>query len=106
LPPFAIVNHRGRSSGRGYRTPVMAFPTDERFVFALTYGRDVDWVKNLFASDGGSRGYKSEEIDVHNVRHVKIDDIEDVIPLWVRLPLGIISVKHYVTVERGAAQRV
>jgi deazaflavin-dependent oxidoreductase (nitroreductase family) len=106
LPPFAIVNHRGRHSGHGYRTPVMAFPRGEGFVFALTYGRDVYWVKNLIASDGGSLGYKGEEIDVHNVRHAKIGDVEDVLPLWVRLPLRIISVNHCVTVERGAAQRV
>jgi len=35
----------------------MAFSTDVGFVFALTYGRDVDWVKNLIASDSGSLEY-------------------------------------------------
>jgi deazaflavin-dependent oxidoreductase (nitroreductase family) len=57
VPPLAMVNHRGRSSGRGYRTPVLAFPDDGGFVFALTYGRDVDWVKNLRAHDSGSVEY-------------------------------------------------
>ena len=53
LPPFAIVNHLGRRSGRRYRTPILAFPTETGFVFVLTYGRDVDWVRNLMASDSG-----------------------------------------------------
>jgi len=43
LSPFAIVNHKGRRSGRSYRTPILAFPMEAGFVFALTYGRDVDW---------------------------------------------------------------
>jgi len=68
LPPFAIVNHTGRSSGRRYRTPVLAFTTETGFVFALTYGRDVDWARNLVASGGGSLRYKGEEIQLCGVR--------------------------------------
>lgn len=47
MPPWAVVSHRGRSSGRDYRTPVLAFPTETGFVFALTYGRGVDWARNF-----------------------------------------------------------
>lgn len=101
FPPFAVVNHRGRRSGRGYRTPVLAFPSPEGFVFALTYGRNVDWAKNLAASDGGSLQYKGEEIAVHGVRFAEIGDVEAVFPFWVRLPLNVISVRQCVTVERG-----
>ncbi|MGH2562142.1 MAG: nitroreductase family deazaflavin-dependent oxidoreductase [Thermomicrobiales bacterium] len=52
LPPFAVVVHRGRSSGRGYRTPVMAFPSGSDVVIALTYGADRDWVKNVRVANG------------------------------------------------------
>src|ERR671912_3039229 len=38
LPPLALVIHRGRVSGRVYRTPVLAFPADDRFLVALFYG--------------------------------------------------------------------
>lgn len=51
LPPFAIVVHRGRRSGREYRTPVWAFPAEGGFVVALTYGAGRDWVRNTFARD-------------------------------------------------------
>ena len=50
LPWFAIVVHRGRKSGRIYRTPVNAFGIDDGFVIALTYGPDRDWVKNVLAA--------------------------------------------------------
>lgn len=103
MPPLAIVKHRGRNSGRGYRTPVMAFPTDNGFVFALTYGRDVDWLKNLLASDIGTLEYNGEEIEIHNIRHASCVDVKEVFPLWIRLPLSVISVEHCIIVE-GSAQ--
>jgi deazaflavin-dependent oxidoreductase (nitroreductase family) len=52
LPGFAIVTHAGRKSGRAYRTPVNVFRGDGRYVFALTYGRDSDWVRNVLEAGG------------------------------------------------------
>ena len=54
LPPFAVVVHRGRNSGREYRTPIWAFHREGRFVVALTYGSDTDWVRNVLAAGGCS----------------------------------------------------
>lgn len=51
LPPFAVVRHRGRASGRRYATPVLAFPTGDGLVFALLYGKVSDWVKNALVAD-------------------------------------------------------
>ena len=47
VPPFAVVEHRGRRSGRAYRTPVWAFAAGDGFVIALTYGANRDWVRNV-----------------------------------------------------------
>jgi deazaflavin-dependent oxidoreductase (nitroreductase family) len=52
MPGFGVVVHRGRRSGRCYQTPVNVFPGQEGYVFALTYGPDTDWVKNVLAADG------------------------------------------------------
>lgn len=51
-PGFGIVIHAGRRSGRIYRTPVNVFRDGDRYVFALTYGRDTDWVRNVVAAGG------------------------------------------------------
>jgi deazaflavin-dependent oxidoreductase (nitroreductase family) len=50
LPPFAVVEHRGRSSGRRYRTVVWSFPIAGGMVIALTYGASADWVRNVLAA--------------------------------------------------------
>lgn len=53
LPGLGVVVHRGRKTGQEYRTPVNVFQRpDDRFVVALTYGRDTDWVQNVLAADG------------------------------------------------------
>ena len=52
LPGFGIVLHRGRRSGREFRTPLNVFRTDDGFVIALTYGPEADWVKNVLAAGG------------------------------------------------------
>jgi deazaflavin-dependent oxidoreductase (nitroreductase family) len=50
LPGFAILRYRGRRSGRLYRTPMNAFRDGDSWVFALTYGSQVQWVKNVVAA--------------------------------------------------------
>jgi deazaflavin-dependent oxidoreductase (nitroreductase family) len=54
LPPFAIVEHQGRTSGRPYRTPVFAFRRGDELVIVLSYGTGSDWVLNLMAERGGA----------------------------------------------------
>jgi deazaflavin-dependent oxidoreductase (nitroreductase family) len=51
-PGFGVVVHTGRKSGREYRTPVNVFVRKSLFVFALTYGRQAEWVKNVLAAGG------------------------------------------------------
>jgi len=98
VAPFAIVHHKGRHSGKNYRTPVLAFPTETGFLFALTYGRKVDWVRNLMAADGGVLEYKAEKTPFTEVRLVKYD--EDLFPRWIRRSLRRISVEDCILVER------
>lgn len=51
-PGWAIVVHRGRKSGRTFRTPLWAFRRHNGFVLALTYGPETDWVRNVLAAGG------------------------------------------------------
>jgi deazaflavin-dependent oxidoreductase (nitroreductase family) len=52
LPGFGAVQHRGRRSGRLYRTPVKVFRRGDSYVMSLAYGPDSDWVKNVVAAGG------------------------------------------------------
>ena len=53
-PIFAVIEHRGRRSGRRYATPVAARRTSDGFVISLAFGAQVDWYRNLVAAGGGT----------------------------------------------------
>jgi deazaflavin-dependent oxidoreductase (nitroreductase family) len=50
--PFSVVYHIGRHSGRTYRTPVLASYVDETIIIPLSYGENVDWLRNILAQGG------------------------------------------------------
>lgn len=52
VPPWAVILHRGRRSGRAYRTPVLAFRRGHTVIIALLYGDESDWLRNLRAGQG------------------------------------------------------
>jgi deazaflavin-dependent oxidoreductase (nitroreductase family) len=52
IPPWAVILHRGRHSGRQYRTPLFAFRRGRTLVIALLYGEESDWLRNLRAGGG------------------------------------------------------
>jgi deazaflavin-dependent oxidoreductase (nitroreductase family) len=53
-PIFAVVEHRGRRTGRMYAAPVAARRVEGTFVIALAFGEQVDWNRNLLAAGAGS----------------------------------------------------
>jgi deazaflavin-dependent oxidoreductase (nitroreductase family) len=64
VPPWAVIVHRGRRSGRAYRTPVLAFRQGRAVIVALIYGEESDWLRNLQAAGGGLivRGGRTHEL--------------------------------------------
>src|SRR5438067_2200853 len=64
LPPWALVLHRGRRSGRLYRTPVNAYVRRGTFAVVMLYGTESDWVRNLLAAGSGQvvRGGRTYEL--------------------------------------------
>jgi deazaflavin-dependent oxidoreductase (nitroreductase family) len=86
LPGFGILEYRGRKSGRTYRTPINVFRRGDWYVFALTYGADVEWVKNVVAAGGCSLRTRGR-----NVRLIEpelfVDPSRRLMPLVVRIVL-------------------
>ncbi|WP_426322884.1 nitroreductase family deazaflavin-dependent oxidoreductase [Microbacterium sp. E-13] len=52
FPLWAILHHRGRKSGRTYRTPVAVLPTvdPEIVLIGLPWGRNTNWARNVVAA--------------------------------------------------------
>lgn len=105
LPGMGVVVHRGRRSGKAYRTPVNVFPRPGgRYVIALTYGPDTDWLKNVLAGSGCVlvSGGRHIELSAPRVYH---DESRNEIRLVERLLLGLLGVNDFLElrVAPGAA---
>ena len=62
--PVAIVVHRGRKTGRRYRTPVIAFRLDDGYVISLPYGADRDWVRNVLAAGSCTLALRGRRVEL------------------------------------------
>lgn len=96
LRPLAVVEHEGRTSGTRYRTPVLAFRTGATFTFALTYGKDVDWVRNVLAAGGCRLVYKGGSYDLVDPR-IGGPELSAPVPAWIREALARVDVRDYLT---------
>jgi deazaflavin-dependent oxidoreductase (nitroreductase family) len=99
VPPLAVVHHRGRKTGRPYRTPVVAFRTAEGFVVPMTYGRDVDWARNLVAAGGDEIVQAGRRYRVRNPRIVGGEAARPYLPALVRPALLAANLPGYVLVD-------
>ncbi|MGA7096711.1 MAG: nitroreductase family deazaflavin-dependent oxidoreductase [Acidimicrobiia bacterium] len=94
LPFFAVIEHKGRRSGKSYRTPVNCWVEGQEAMVALTYGTDTDWLKNLQASGGGSLVIKGERL-LCGPPTIDGDDIGVRLPAAVRVMLSLLDVDRY-----------
>jgi len=81
-------------------TPVLAFPTSYGYLFALTYGRNVDWVRNLRASGNGILKYSRDTEKIHYFKMIPYEEVKQYFPGIVRLFLQIIDVTDCLMVEK------
>lgn len=100
---MAIVEHRGRSTGRQYHTPIFAFPTDEGFAVALTYGHEVDWLKNVQTAGGGTLVRKGQRFEVTNPRVVGWTAGSKHMPIPVRVSLLGLQARDFLLLESSDA---
>jgi deazaflavin-dependent oxidoreductase (nitroreductase family) len=50
LPLYGVINHRGRRSGKAFRTPIVVQPTSDGFVVPMPWGEGTDWYRNVRAA--------------------------------------------------------
>ena len=68
LPPWAMIVHKGRKSGRTYRTPVLARRSGDRLEVVLFYGEHADWLRNVLAAGEAGVVRAGRTVTMHNPR--------------------------------------
>jgi deazaflavin-dependent oxidoreductase (nitroreductase family) len=96
VPPLATLHHVGRTSGRRYRTPVMAFRTPRGMVIALTYGPDVQWLHNIDATGGARLVRGGRVLVLDDPVRLRGDAGSRLVPAPVRAALRALHVDEFV----------
>lgn len=73
VPLIGLVYHRGRRSGRMYKSPVLMASTGDLVLIPLTFGSTSDWYRNVLVA-GGCR-VKSRGVEYITNDPQVIDDV-------------------------------
>jgi deazaflavin-dependent oxidoreductase (nitroreductase family) len=94
LSPVAVVVHRGRRSGRRYRTPALAFRADGGYVVALFYGADRDWVRNVLAAGSCTLERGGRRVELTAPRMLDFSEGMTLVPALMRPALRLLRVNR------------
>ncbi len=103
VPPLAIIRHRGRTTGRDFATPVLAFSTADGLVIGVLYGAASDWVRNLLAAGSAQVMRSGRVCDYRNPRVVSRDEGLRLVPAMFRGPFRALRVRNFVRLSRVSA---
>jgi deazaflavin-dependent oxidoreductase (nitroreductase family) len=95
-PVFAVIEHRGRQTGRTYAAPVAARRVDGGFVVSLAFGAQVAWHRNLLAAGGGMVRYQGASHAVRGPERLPAELARPAFHPIQRAALGAVGVEAYV----------
>jgi deazaflavin-dependent oxidoreductase (nitroreductase family) len=104
LPMLAVVHHRGRRSGRTYRTPVVARPTNNGFVISLTFGEQADWFRNVQAAGGCIVRWKGMDYPLIEPEVVDWATVRSAFSPVERVLVPVIGIEQFVRLRHAPAR--
>ncbi len=98
LPGVDMVEHRGRTSGRSYRTPISVFRRPGGYAIALNYGAGAQWARNVLAAGGCVLKTRGRRRQMTNPRVVR-DPGRRWVPPPVRAVLWLLNVDAFLLLD-------
>ncbi len=99
--PFCIIGHVGRRSGKTYETPIIAIPTTDGFVVALTYGPEVDWYRNISAAGRCKILWHRREYAIGKIEPMEIQAALPHFPWLESMILRLLGTQHFIRMTKG-----
>jgi deazaflavin-dependent oxidoreductase (nitroreductase family) len=101
LSPVAFMVHRGRRSGRRYRTPVMPLPLPDGYLVSLPYGPNRDWVRNVLAAGGCTLQRGGRQIELTGPRLLDAAGAAPLLPAPLRPALRLVPGIRFMRLSRA-----
>lgn len=101
FPLWAILEHRGRKSGRLYRIPVVARRTPDGFIIPMPFGEGTDWVRNVLAAGTCAIVWKGRRYQADQAETIGTEDAAPAFDRVQRRLLPVIGIERFVRVRAG-----
>ena len=96
----SVIRHTGRTSGKGYETPVDVITTGDGFLIALPYGTRADWVRNVIAAGSARIVSQGRSVDVDAPIIAATADVAGQIPARTLRTLRLFGVTECLSLRR------
>lgn len=84
MPGFAVISHRGRTSGTQYDTIVTAYRKDDVLAIGLIHGK-TNWVKNVLAAGEADIHVGRKDLHLVNPRVLPVGTVDATLPRIPRM---------------------
>ena len=84
MPGFAVITHRGRTSGKEYETIVTAYRKGSVLAIGLIHGK-TNWVKNVLAAGEADIHVGREDLHLTNPRVLPAGIVDTTLPRIPRM---------------------
>ena len=98
---YALIEHKGRKTGKAYSTPVLAGLHEGYFFTPLPYGADTDWFLNIMAAGGGKLHYQRQVYLVSHPQLLELDEPPECFSPNNRKALKRAGVRQYLRLQLG-----
>jgi deazaflavin-dependent oxidoreductase (nitroreductase family) len=79
MPGFAVIKHRGRTSGKDYETIVTAYRKGSVLAIGLAHGK-TNWVKNILAAGEADIRVARKDLHLVNPRVLPAGTVDPTLP--------------------------
>jgi deazaflavin-dependent oxidoreductase (nitroreductase family) len=79
MPGFAVIKHRGRTSGKEYETIVTAYRKGSVLAIGLVHGK-TNWVKNVLAAGEADIHVGRKDLHLVNPRVLPAGTVDTILP--------------------------
>ena len=95
IPLWGVVEHRGRRSGRAFRTPIAITRTADGFLIPLPWGPGTDWCRNIRAAGGCRVRWSGKEYDATAPEVVTVGAAIAQWPAPLRVAIRVVGIKSF-----------
>jgi len=103
MPILGVLHHRGRVSGRLYKTPLGMRPLGNTFVMPRTFGEDAAWYRNVMAADWCVVTYRGRDYKLIEPEVVDYASAAPAFPRYELLQFRLVGINEYLRLHQARA---